>query len=55
MSINENENPNTKLTPYYEGENLRWVSVVEYYALLASTALEVMWLEDGNDEESHTA
>lgn len=47
------ENPNQKLTPYYDGETLKWVTVVEYYALLARVAWQRIEIDNG--EESHTS
>lgn len=55
MAEGENENPNMKMTPYYDGEVLRWVTVVEYYALIGGLALSAIRREVDSDKESHTA
>lgn len=55
MNDGEYENPNMNLTPYHDGEVLRWVTVVEYYALMGGLAISAIQRGGDNGEESHTA
>ena len=35
------DNPNEELTPVFEGEEVVWIPVVEYYARIGHIAVEV--------------